>query len=94
MSLRVEASTVDGLDRLALQTGTSRNALAARYLAEGVRRDEFPQITFREAALGRRAAVRYYAAHRDEVDEIAAREIATAERAEELWRAGQELLAS
>lgn len=133
VSLRVEAATIDDLDRLALQTGLSRNALAERYLAEGVRRDEFPQISFRDSALGRRAAlqgtrldvwqvietvrnhdnavedaadylglpaervraaVRYYAAHRDEVDEIAARETATAERGEELWRAGQELLAS
>lgn len=41
-----------------------------------------------------RAAVRYYTAHRDEVDEIAEREIAAAERAEELWRAEQELLSS
>ncbi len=133
VSLRVDAPTLDELDRLAGQTGQSRNALAARYIAEGVRRDEFPQITFRDAALGRRAvvqgtrldiwqvietirnhgnsvvdaaaylnlpaervqaAVRYYAAHRDEVDEIAARETATAERAEQLWRDAQQILAS
>ena len=133
MSLRVEEPTLDELDRLARQRGVSRNALADRYLAEGVRRDEFPQIHFRDGALGRRAAllgtrldvwqvvetvrnnansadaaadylglpvervraaVSYYAVHRDEVDEIAAREIAAAERAEEVWRATQELLAS
>lgn len=133
VSLRVDAPTLDELDRLAGQTGQSRNALAARYITEGVRRDEFPQITFRDAALGRRAvvqgtrldiwqvietirnhgnsvvdaaaylnlpaervqaAVRYYAAHRDEVDEIAAREAATAERAEQLWRDAQQILAS
>jgi uncharacterized protein (DUF433 family) len=41
-----------------------------------------------------RAAVRYAAAHKDEVEEIAAREIGAAARAEELWRAEQELLAS
>ena len=38
-------------------------------------------------------AVGYYAAHRDEVDEPAAREKAMAERAEAAWRAEQELLA-
>ncbi len=133
VSLRVEAPTLDDLDRLARQRGISRNELASRYLAEGVRRDEFPQIYFREGALGRRAALlgtrldvwqvvetvrnhdnsveraadylglpvervraatRYAAAHRDEVEEVAAREIAAAERAEEIWRAEQELLAS
>lgn len=41
-----------------------------------------------------RAAVRYAAVHKDEVEEIAAREIDAAARAEELWRAEQELLAS
>jgi uncharacterized protein (DUF433 family) len=133
VSLRVEVPTVDELDRLARQRGISRNELAERYLAEGVRQDEFPQIHFRDGALGRRAAlvgtrldvwqvvetlrshdnsleqateylglpvervraaVRYAAAHRDEVEEVAAREIAAAERAEELWRAEQQLLTS
>ena len=133
LSLRISGATVDELDRLARQLGVSRNALADRYLAEGVRSHEFPQIQFRDGVLGRRAmlsgtrldvwqvmetvrnhdnsveeaaeylslpvervrgAVRYYAAHRDEVDEVAAREIAAAERAEELWRAEQKLLAS
>jgi len=133
LSLRVDAPTVADLDRLAAQTGLSRNALAARYLAEGIRRHEFPEITFRDGALGRRAAlagtrldvwqvvetvrahansvddaaayldlpadrvlaaVRYAAAHRDEIDEVTAREHATADRAEDLWRATQEFLAS
>ena len=133
VSLRVEATTLEDIERLARQSGVSRNALADRYLAEGVRRDEFPQISFRDGALGRRAvllgtrldvwqvvetvrnhdnsvdeaaaylelpvervraAVHYYAAHRDEVDETAAREVAAAERAEQLWRAEQEILAS
>ena len=39
------------------------------------------------------AAVNYYAAYRDEVDEITERERAVSERAEATWRAGQELLA-
>jgi uncharacterized protein (DUF433 family) len=39
------------------------------------------------------AAVDYYAVYRDEVDELAERERAVAERAEATWRAGQELLA-
>jgi uncharacterized protein (DUF433 family) len=133
VSLRVGELVVEGLDRLAQQTGMSRNALAERYLAEGQKMDEFPQIYFRNGELGRRAAllgtrldvwqvmetvrdhgnsvedaaaylslpaervraaVRYYAANRDEVDEFSARAIATAERAEQIWRAEQELLAS
>lgn len=133
VSLRIEEPTLEGLDRLARQTGTSRNALAERYIAEGAKMDEFSQIYFRDGELGRRAAVvgtrldvwqvmetvrnhnnsieeaadylglpaervraavRYYAANRDEVDEFAARAIAAAERAEQLWRAEQDLLAS
>jgi uncharacterized protein (DUF433 family) len=133
VSLRMDASTLDELDRQARQHGVSRNELAGRYLAEGVRQDEFPQIYFREGALGRRAAVvgtrldvwqvvetvrnhensidraagyldlprervraavRYAAAHRTEVAEVANREVAAAERAEQLWRAEQALLAS
>jgi uncharacterized protein (DUF433 family) len=38
-------------------------------------------------------AAGYYAAHRDEVDEIAERERTVAERAEATWRAGRELFA-
>lgn len=133
VSLRVGEPTLAGLDRLAQQAGSSRSALAERYIAEGTRMDEFPQIYFRDGELGRRAAligtrldvwqvmetvrnhgnsveeaaeyldvpvervrvaVRYYAANRDEVDEFAARAIAAAERAEEISRAEQELLAS
>jgi len=133
VSLRVDPSTVDDLDRLARRRGVSRSELAGRYLAEGVRQDEFPQICFREGALGRRAAlvgtrldvwqvvvtvrnhdnsleqaadylgllvervraaVQYAAAHRAEVEEVADRELAAAERAEELSRGEQELLAS
>ncbi|MGH3046225.1 MAG: DUF433 domain-containing protein, partial [Gaiellaceae bacterium] len=110
----------------------SRNALAERYIAEGVKMDEHPGIYFREGALGRRAAiigtrldvwqvmdtvrssgssaeeaaeylgipvgkvraaVRYYAAYRDEVDGFAERATAIAARAEAAWRAEQEILA-
>jgi len=133
MSLRVAASLSEQLDHLARRRGLSRNELAERYLAEGISQDEFPQIYFREGALGRRAAlsgtrldvwqiletvrnhgnsveeaaayldlpaervraaVRYAAAHQEEIDEIAERERSDAARAEEIWRAGQTLLSS
>lgn len=133
LSLRVTEAAASELDRLARQRGLSRNELAERYLVEGAVQDEFPEIGFRDGALGRRAtllgtrldvwqvletvrnhgssveqaaeylglpaervraAVRYAAAHRDEVEEAGAREIEAATRAEELWRAEQELLAS
>ena len=131
-SIRVATSIFEELERRAHEAAESRNALAERYIAEGVRSDEHPDITFREGALGRRAtlagtrlpvwqvmqtvrdhgnsvdaaaeylslpvarvraAVRYYAAYRDEVDNTAERETAAAERAEAAWRAEQELLA-
>lgn len=133
LSLRVASATFEELERRARETGETRNTLAERYIAEGMRMDEHPQIAFREGALGRRAAlvgtrldvwqvmetvrnsgnsveeaadyleqpvekvraaVRYYAAYRDEADEFAARATAVAERAEAAWRAEQELLAS
>jgi uncharacterized protein (DUF433 family) len=132
MSLRVAEAAALELEQVARRRGLSRNELAERYLVEGVVQDEFPEIAFRDGALGRRAtllgtrldvwqvldtvrahhnsveqaaeyldlsaervraAVRYAAAHREEVEEIAARELAAAARAEELWRAEQELLA-
>ena len=40
-----------------------------------------------------RASIRYYAAYGDEVDDFAARATAAAERAEQVWRAEQEILA-
>lgn len=133
ISLRIAVPTFEELERRAHEAGEPRNALAERYIAEGLRMDEHPQIYFREGALGRRAAligtrldvwqvmetvrnsgnsveeaaeyfdlpvekvraaVRYYAAHRDEVDEFGARATASAERAEAAWRAEQEILAS
>ena len=131
-SIRVATPVFEELERRAREVAESRNALAERYIAEGVRLDEHPDIVFRDGPLGRRAtmagtrlavsqvmetvrghdnsvddaaeylslpvpkvraAVRYYAAHRDEVDEVAQREAAAAERAEAAWRAEQELLA-
>ena len=133
LSLRVAEQAAAELERAAGRRGVSRNALAERYLIEGVAQDEFPQIAFRDGALGRRAillgtrldvwqvletvrnhgnsveqaaeyldlpaerlraAVRYAAAHKEEVEEIAVRETGAAARAEELWRAEQDLLAS
>ncbi len=132
-SVRVSASTFEGLERRVRELADSRNALAERYIAEGVKMDEHPDIYFREGALGRRAAimgtrldvwqvletvrksdnsaekaaeylalpggkvraaVRYYAANRDEIDAFADRAIAAAERAEAAWRAEQELLSA
>ena len=125
-SLRVGAGTFDALERRAHERQESRTALAERYIAEGLKADEHPQIYFRDGALGRRsavlgtrldvwqvmdtvrehensieeaadylglpeskvrAAVRYYAAYRDEVDDLVARERALAERAEAASRA-------
>ena len=133
MSFRIAAPTADELDRSARLRGMSRNALADRYLAEGLRRDEFPEIVFRDGALGRRAAligtrldvwqiletvrqhgntideaaaylslpphrvqaaVRYAASYPDEIRDIAEREAEAAARAEEIWRAEQDLLQS
>jgi uncharacterized protein (DUF433 family) len=130
-SLRVAARVFEGLERRTAEVAESRNALAERYIAEGLKMDEHPNIYFREGALGRRAAitgtrldvwqvmetvrnsansleeaaeylgvpvekvraaVRYYAAYRDEVDDFAARATAAAERAEAAWRAEQEIL--
>ncbi len=131
-SLRVATPVFEGLERRTADLDESRNALAERYIAEGVKMDEHPGIYFREGALGRRAAiigtrldvwqvmdtvrssgssaeeaaeylgipvgkvraaVRYYAAYRDEVDGFAERATAIAARAEAAWRAEQEILA-
>lgn len=132
-SVRVAAPVFDGLERRAAELAESRNALAERYISEGVKMDEHAEIYFREGAMGRRAAivgtrfdvwqvmetvrnsgnsveeaadylglpvgkvraaVRYYAAYRDEVDDFGARATAIADRAEAAWRAEQEILAS
>jgi uncharacterized protein (DUF433 family) len=130
-SLRVANSVFEGLERRTAELAESRNALAERYIAEGLKMDEHPDVYFREGALGRRAAiigtrldvwqvidtvrssgnsvedaaeylgmpvgkvraaVGYYAAYRNEVDEFAARATALAVRAEAAWRAEQEIL--
>jgi uncharacterized protein (DUF433 family) len=129
--VRVATPTFEELERRAHERGVPRNALTERYIAEGVKMDEHPEIAFRDGALGRRAvlagtrvdvwqvietlrnsnsvqeaaeylglaptriqaAVNYYAAYREEVDGIAERERAVAERAEATWRTAQELLA-
>lgn len=132
-SMRVAVPVFEGLERRARETAASRNALAERYISEGVKLDEHPAISFRDGGLGRRAAlagtrldvweviatlrhhensveetadylglspakvraaVSYYAAYPDEVDEVAARAEEYAERAEAAWRAEQELLAT
>jgi uncharacterized protein (DUF433 family) len=56
-SLRVAASVFEGLERRTAELAASRNALAERYIAEGVKMDEHPDICFREGELGRRAAL-------------------------------------
>jgi uncharacterized protein (DUF433 family) len=57
MSLRVAAPVSEQLEELARRRGLSKSELAERYIAEGLSQDEFPQIYFREGALGRRAAL-------------------------------------
>jgi uncharacterized protein (DUF433 family) len=56
-SVRVRASTFEELERRAHERGVARNALTERYIAEGVKMDEHPEIAFREGALGRRAVL-------------------------------------
>ncbi len=54
-SVRVATPTFEELERRAHERGIARNALTERYIAEGVKMDEHPDIAFREGALGRRA---------------------------------------
>ena len=131
-SFRFPEALLASLQSHARERGESANALAERYLEEGLRRDDHPLIVFREGAAGRRAvlvgtrldvaqvidtfresdnsvdttaeylgipeqhvraAVRYYADFRDEVDEWRERTHAIAEREEEAWRREQAILA-
>ena len=131
-SFRLPDTLLASLQERARERGESANALAERYLEEGLRRDAHPLITFREGAAGRRAglvgtrldvsqvidtlrasdssvaataeylhiperyvraAVRYYADFRDEVDEWRERMRALAAREEEAWRREQAILA-
>jgi uncharacterized protein (DUF433 family) len=123
---------LESLQERARERGESANALAERYLDEGLRRDDHPLIWFRDGAGGRRAAVvgtrldvsqvmdtlreadnsieaaaghlgisaqhvraavRYYADFRAEVDEWSKRARAVAEREEDAWRREQAVLA-
>lgn len=52
----MSASTAEMLDRRAADLGQSRNALAERLLAEGLRRDEHPLVWFRSNLAGVRTA--------------------------------------
>jgi uncharacterized protein (DUF433 family) len=56
-SMRVSKRVLGDLERRAHEIDESRNALAERYIAEGVRIDDHPGIYFRDGALGRRAAL-------------------------------------
>ena len=56
-SFRFSDSVLASLQERARERGESANALAERYLDEGLRRDDHPLIGFREGAGGRRAAL-------------------------------------
>jgi uncharacterized protein (DUF433 family) len=131
-SFRFPDTLLASLQERARERGESANALAERYLDEGLRREDHPLIVFREGEAGRRAAlagtrldvsqvidtlresdnsvgataeylaipeqhvraaVRYYADFRDEVDEWRERMRVIAEREEEAWRREQAVLA-
>jgi len=131
-SFRLPDSLLASLQARARERGESANAVAERYLEEGLRRDDHPLIAFREGAAGRRAAlvgtrldvsqvidtlresdnsisttaeyldisephvraaVRYYAEFRNEVDEWRERMRSLAAREEEAWRREQAILA-
>jgi uncharacterized protein (DUF433 family) len=53
-SFRLSPKTLELLDREAEESNTSRNALADRLLAEGLRIEHHPQIQFRTTGSGRR----------------------------------------
>ena len=56
-SFRLPDTLLASLQGRARERGESANALAERYLEEGLRRDDHPLIAFREGAAGRRAAL-------------------------------------
>lgn len=56
-TLRFRAGTEERLKRRARSTGDKPRSLAARYVDEGVRRDEHPLIDFADGPSGRRARV-------------------------------------
>jgi uncharacterized protein (DUF433 family) len=57
VSFRIDRNVLRELERRAKDLGTSRTALAERYLREGLRTDEHPLIVFREGLGGRRPAL-------------------------------------
>jgi uncharacterized protein (DUF433 family) len=56
-SLRLDASAVDRLNHRAAASNIAARTLAQRYVEEGLRRDEHPQIHFVDGRSGRRAGV-------------------------------------
>lgn len=56
-SFRLADSVLAALEERARESGESANALAERYLDEGLRREDHPLIVFREGAAGRRPAL-------------------------------------
>ena len=56
-SFRFPDTLLASLQERARERGESANAVAERYLEEGLRRDTHPLIMFREGAAGRRAAL-------------------------------------
>ncbi len=57
LAFRVLPRTLEHLRRRAREAGEPQNALAERYIEEGLRMDEHPLIYFRDGAAGRRPAV-------------------------------------
>ena len=57
LTLRTRPGTAERLGRKARSTGIPARTLAARYLDEGLRREDHPQINFMDGATGRRAAL-------------------------------------
>jgi uncharacterized protein (DUF433 family) len=57
LTLRVRSGTTERLERRVRATGIPARTLAARYVDEGIRRDDHPMITFVDGESGRRAAL-------------------------------------
>lgn len=132
LSLRPPRRTLERLLQRARLLDEKPTVLAERYLEEGMRMDEHPDIRFVDGPAGRRpkllggpdiwevvmvakdnggsvgdtaaylqldprlvhSALRYYGAHRDEIDEWIARNDEFNERAEAEWRAAQAALSA
>ena len=131
-TFRFPDSLLNALGERAHERGESANALAERYVQEGLRRDAHPLIDFWDSGAGRRAmvlgsrievgqvvdtwlgsnksaeataeyfnlperfiaaALQYYAAFQEEVDEYRAQKQEFADREYEAWQREQALLA-